>query len=563
MRIRESAYLALACLFFAVNNSLAQFGADGLYNGQNERHVEIFPAGNQTKAGWDIQFLSQPKYSLQKLQAGSKAIFASQTQCEIYDFNDKNWSVHQLPVSRHGMAMAATGIMAYFAGGATGPQYKPEYKARVDIYNTESNTWHSSKLSVPRRVGAAGSGGSKVIFAGGKGTSGYSDRVDIFDAYKGGKQFHTLSEARDSMAMGSTATTIVIAGGKTGMASSPVSSDCVDIYEVHSGSWTQAKLSSKRHNISVASIGNRIIFAGGISKSMYDKVLSDRVDIYDATRNTWTQMTLSQAKYGMTVAVAGNRVYFAGGIIDNSGTLSDKLEIYDLESKTWSVSTLPAPRYNMAAGLTASRLMLAGGSIGSVNYCTDRIEVLDLHTGKWSVEHLSTARTAVAAVSYNNQVIFAGGTILAANAEHNEASATVDTWAEATASITSYANFAGSNSIYPVARKRSRAEWIYTDPLNDNFIKADLWKYETRTVKISVLDASRKPLMTKSVIPFGETIEDIDISSLTKGQYWILIESSGCKPVLTSMNIKGFSPDKDPFGKILAMSGLQNGQTGM
>ena len=81
MRIRESAYFALACLFFAVNNSLAQFGADELYNGQNKRHVEIFPAGNQPKAGWDIQFLSQPKYSLQKLQAASKAIFTSQTQC--------------------------------------------------------------------------------------------------------------------------------------------------------------------------------------------------------------------------------------------------------------------------------------------------------------------------------------------------------------------------------------------------------------------------------------------------------------------------------------------------
>ena len=180
------------------------------------------------------------------------------------------------------------------------------------------------------------------------------------------------------------------------------------------------------------------------------------------------------------------------------------------------------------------------------------------------MEHLSTARTAIAAISYDNQVLFAGGTVLAANTEHNEASATVDTWIDATASIASYANFNDrNNNVYPTVRKRSVIEWIYIDPVNNNLVKADLWKYETRTVRISVLDASRKPLITKSVIPFGETTEEIDISLLTKGHYWILIESNGCKPVLTALTIDGLNNSKDPVRKILAMSESRSRQSGM
>ncbi|MCD6062194.1 MAG: type sorting protein [Flavipsychrobacter sp.] len=542
MRIRESAYIALACLFISIGQSSAQSDAYGVSNGQDAKYLGL----NTSPPGqWRIHFLSQPKSQLVSLQAGKKAIFSSFTECEVYDFASGSWDTHQFSVPRRNAASVSAGCMAFFAGGSKGPKQAQEFLNQVDVYNADNNTWHASRLSEAREVGGVAAYGNVAIFAGGITTKGYSARADILNTHKG-RSYYNLCEPRSKLAAGAAGNKIVFAGGVTGNSNQPTSSSAIDIYEVHSRSWSTARLSTGRCHMTVASIGNRIIFAGGLITSGGNAKPSKMVDVYDAVRNNWSTIKLSEAKYDMSVAVAGNKVYFVGGIKARN-MLSDRIEIYDLETDTWTVCTLPLRRQGMAIAVTASRLMFAGGFACSSNTPTNRIEVLNIETGKWSVEYLSKARTNVSSASFGGKAIFAGGT------EHSGtiASAVIDTWQE-TNNIRSVLYNAGADIIHQSSQKPPY-EWVYNDPQNDNIIVADLWKYETRTVNISILNGLRQPVITKSVIPFGDTKEPIDISGLTKGQYWVLIECSGCRPVLKQVNVKGDDLDTQT-STILAMS---------
>src|ERR1044071_2224059 len=107
MRIRENAYILLTCLFFSVNNSLAQFRADELSGGKGMN------TPSETYGSWDIRYLSQPRLQLKAAQAGDKAILLSFTQCEIYDFTSGVWDIYQLPVSRRAASVIGSGQTAF------------------------------------------------------------------------------------------------------------------------------------------------------------------------------------------------------------------------------------------------------------------------------------------------------------------------------------------------------------------------------------------------------------------------------------------------------------------
>lgn len=550
MRIRERAYIAFACLFFVVNNSLAQsYHYTNEEMRQKEQEVQVLPASLNTKPGWSIGYLAQPKAGLKKVQIGSKALFASQTQCEVYDFANDTWSSHDLSQPRRNIRGAASEEIACFAGGTIGPITAQVYVSRVDIYSYPANAWFTAKLSEARITGAAIAMGNKVFFAGGKKAAGYSARVDIFEATRRKSRTCTLSEARDSISAVAAGNKIVFAGGETGNFNIPVSSNKVDIYEAHSGAWYTAELSEKRQNMAVAAVAGKAIFAGGLIKTARGLELSRTVDIYDAQMDTWTRATLPEAKYHMAVAVAGSKVYFAGGITSIDGRLSNRVEIYDADANTWSSATLSAPCAMMSTGITSSHIMFGGGHINNLNTISDRIEVLDIASNTWSVEKLTAARCKIAAASYNNRVIFAGGR--SENGGEPETSGLIDVWTEPSAENQfQYAiNLKNATQISNASIKKAQhTDWLYFDTTQDNFLNADLWRYETKTVKITVVDRYKNVVLNKAVVPFGNTVEQIDISQLPAGLYWVTIESDGTHPIVRSIVLN----KKVSTGKIFA-----------
>ena len=143
----------------------------------------------------------------------------------------------------------------FFAGGREGFEPSRRVSDVVDIYDAETDTWSTAKLSQARTWLAATTVGSKIIFAGGQSENN---------------------------------------GPPT---------DVVDIYDAETDTWSTAKLSQARYILSATTLGNKALFAGG-STSQYIK--SDVVDIYDAETNMWSTDRLSSARSKMGATTVGD-----------------------------------------------------------------------------------------------------------------------------------------------------------------------------------------------------------------------------------------------------------------
>lgn len=358
-------------------------------------------------AQWSIDSLSAPYNGLTVTQNGSKAIFASSTKYELYDFVTNTWTTNNMIQSRPNVKAATINGVSYFGGGGFIGVSSYNFFKNVDIYHEATNTWSTTSLSTARIVGGTAAVGNKVLFAGGRQILNYSNRVDIFDVTTGIRTTHNLSQGRSGMAVAVVGSKVIFAGGECGSIPNGIytESNKVDIYDDATGLWSTALLSMKRQQLAVAVVGSKVLFAGGLAPSGNSR----RIDIYDASTNTWSTLNMSQGKYGIAAATVGNKVYFAGGVIGSSGTLSNRVEIYDATTNTLSYIKLSSPRMNMAVAQTAQHLLFAGGIVTWGNVGTNRVEVLDIATNTWSVEYLSRPRMNLATASYGGTAMFAGG----------------------------------------------------------------------------------------------------------------------------------------------------------
>lgn len=184
-------------------------------------------------AQWSIDSISSPYNGLTTTQNGSKAIFASSTKYELYDFATGIWSTHNMIQARANVKAATANGKSYFGGGGYIAVSSYNFFKNVDIYNSATNAWTTTNLSTARIVGATAAIGNKVFFAGGRQILNYSNRVDIFDVTTGVRTTYNLSQARSAMAVAVVGSKVIFAGGETGNISMGVytESNKVDIYD--------------------------------------------------------------------------------------------------------------------------------------------------------------------------------------------------------------------------------------------------------------------------------------------------------------------------------------------
>lgn len=108
-------------------------------------------------------------------------------------FSRAQWSIFQFQSSRApfsccngypaSMVGTTSGNLALFAGGLTSPAVGNVYNAylEVDVYDTTTNFWSQSTLSVARSGMAAITVGNLTLFGGGFDDVTLSKVVDIFD----------------------------------------------------------------------------------------------------------------------------------------------------------------------------------------------------------------------------------------------------------------------------------------------------------------------------------------------------------------------------------------------
>ncbi len=522
------AYLAFFLyLFGAVNKSLAQSSYPA-YSSIEVHTLRDISAGDKAReeksSNWNIGFLSQPKLGLKSAQSGNKALFASQTQCEIYDFDNQKWQVKPLSKPRRGISIVSSGNITYLAGGCTGPVDNPRFTSKIDIYNSIDDKWNTGKLSQPRVAGACVATQGKIIFAGGISEKGLSDIVDIFDVQNHTHQVVRLSAAKTDIEIATAGNKVLFAGGVT--ADHKVSTT-VDMLDLSTGKWTTGKLSAGRKDMAVATAGNFILFAGGQNEN---GSCSNVVDIYNTVTGAWQAARLNEAKKGITAATAGGNIYFAGGITGNS-TLSNEVDIYNTITGTWGMHRFDVPRLGMAVGVTPHKLLFAGGAEHEEDIATDRIEILDIETGEWSVEHLYQPRTGLASASYNGKIIFAGGTMSSYPfPEYKKASGVVDIYTDPSVTLVST----------PAA---GELPCLHSD--EKTVVYLDLRRYRNCVVDVTVLDAARNVLFSAPVAPSKYQLQEIDVTAIPAGNYQLVAEAPGYHPVMRSFTIQGADKEQD------------------
>ncbi len=321
--------------------------------------VEIY----DTKTGkWTYDKLSKGRDWLEGASAGSKVIFAGgwddvgniQKTVDIYDTLTKKWSTANLSIARRMLSPASDGKIVMFAGGMT---TYAQTTTRVDIYDSQTGSWNTSELSAARLGISSAAYGDRIFFAGGlffdtePGSEKVHDVIDIYNTKTNKWTTSKLSSPRFFMASAVVGDKVIFAGGQDEFG---VPSNRVDIYDADSDLWVIDSLSVPRafddndHNSAV--VCGKAYFVGGMTM-INGNYLSDynTIDIYDPETNTWETDHLPYNLFGHSVAGVGNKLIVAGGMsIHPQGfDIHKEVLIYDcFTSKTDGQSAI---YYNLTA----------------------------------------------------------------------------------------------------------------------------------------------------------------------------------------------------------------------
>ncbi len=311
---------------------------------------------------------------------GGETDFGNASIVEIYDVATGTWDTPaNLSVGRSTITAVACDSLVFFAGGFDYTSVAAS--SDVDIWDTRTQQWSMiESLSIPRFALSAVSKGHKVLFAGGLiyDLTSYN-RVDIYDTQTETWSTATLSMARGAMASAVVGDLAIFAGG---LRPGAAVTNRVDIYNFTTDTWSTATLSQARCMAEATTVGNKVVIAGGMTA--YFDHPTNVVDIYDAMTDTWTTDTLSIARMSAGAATINGKAYFAGGGSFASGAVlsdfSDVIDIYDPVSDTWTVDYLSQPVASHSVIAIGNHLLVAGGKTdGSLRVKT--VEILDLGVG--------------------------------------------------------------------------------------------------------------------------------------------------------------------------------------
>ncbi|KAJ1676725.1 hypothetical protein EV182_007617, partial [Spiromyces aspiralis] len=165
-------------------------------------------------------------------------------------------------------ATTATALLAALAAAAAN-------------FNPNPNEWtfKGGMLSIPRWQIAATSVASKALFAGGRLDSGsYVDNVDVYDNQSDSWSTAKLSIVRSEIGAGSFNGRYALFAG--GFDNQFRTLDIVDVYDAQEDKWSTVKLTQPRAGPRVIDLGDRAAIVGGLTSDW--NYLSKAVDYIDS-----------------------------------------------------------------------------------------------------------------------------------------------------------------------------------------------------------------------------------------------------------------------------------------
>ncbi len=337
----------------------------------------------------------------------------------------QQWTATNLSQARQGVTAVTVGSQALFAGGRVG---NTTFNV-VDIYDSSLGTpstpgaWSVAALSLPRAGIAAAAVGNLALFAGGGVTNTTSTAVvDVYDVNTGVWSLgRPLSVPRGALSATTVGSLVLFAGGGSIVGGAPVVSNVVDIYDSSLGlpdnpaAWSTATLSVGRGVMGAVTVGSKALFAGGQDST----IARSEIDVFNASLgrpalpSSWSQAFLSQARnFPDNAATAlGSRAYFAAGQTGQFSPPSAVVDIYDDAAGAWSTTDLSVARSHLGVAATSGTVVFAGGlvSTGPFNV-VDVVDVLNASSGAFTTSaKLTTPRFDLGTTTVGSWVLFAGG----------------------------------------------------------------------------------------------------------------------------------------------------------
>lgn len=351
-------------------------------------------------AQWSTDTLSQARYNITPVSAGSKALFAggyfivppgfdrASDVVDVYDASTSKWSTAQLSQARHTIAATRVGDIAILAGGQTGLSYAAtRVSSAVDLYNVTTNTWSTTVLSQARsRINVVNTPG-KAFFIGG--VLDFYYLSDIIDIYDGATRQWSATRLPSY-----TANLAVAAGEKLILMGNPS-----QIYDPATGQFTSTTAVTVRTNMTLANADTKALFAGGVVSGS----VTAQVEIYNATSNQWTSAQLAQARAGMAAARLGNFVFLGGG--SSAAGASDVVDIYNGATNQFSSGRLSQARTSIVTATAGTYVFFAGGFANDMP--SNVVDIYNTVTNQWTSTRLpNLTGDGLRVTAVGNRVLF-------------------------------------------------------------------------------------------------------------------------------------------------------------
>jgi N-acetylneuraminic acid mutarotase len=295
--------------------------------------------------------------------------------------------VSELPTLRIAEAAAAVNDKLYLIGGFNwdenlGGSAPPI--ARVDVYDTQTNTWHTAADMPTPRISAQAAVSSNQIYVFG----GYN-RVPIR-----GEPWKTV----------------------------------VEMYDTQTDTWTLIRdMPTLRRNFGTAVVDGKIYLIGGtvLDRQFNHQIVTNLVEVYDPLTGRWEKRADMPTERGrIQPVVVGGEVYViggydlfgAGGFGDVAQQFLTQIEVYNPKTDSWlKRRNMPMFKFSFSTVAVDDEIWTIGGRVlNNRHQFIDTVEVYNPTTNRWRVrEPIPTARIGMSAVVdgriYLFSSIIAGG----------------------------------------------------------------------------------------------------------------------------------------------------------
>ena len=279
--------------------------------------------------------------------------------------------ITELPIWRIGGVAAAVNGKIYLIGGFDHHENlggRAPALSTVDVYDTQTNTWHTVTKMPTARVAP--------------GVAVFSNEIYVFGGYD-----------------------------RKGPGGAPRYKKTVEMYNTATDTWTKKRdMPTLRHAFATAVVDGKIYLIGG---SVYDKKLGRDVAIglveaYDPLTNRWEKRADMPTERGATDAVVvDGKIYVIGGYNWQWGPLVDKfvksIEEYNPKTDQWhELSDMPMLKFMFASVAIDNEIYTMGGAHTPGGNRLTRFGDVDVYnpmTNKWrEVEPMTIPKTTRAVV---------------------------------------------------------------------------------------------------------------------------------------------------------------------